>query len=52
MHMKTMLQKTDGVELNFADRTELCFLISVGSQPLSAWLSASKLLPCLPLPNP
>ena len=37
---------------NFADRKELWVVIPVASQRFPAWVPASKLLPCVPLPNP
>ena len=37
---------------NFADRKELWVVIPVASQPFPASVSASKLLPCVQLPNP
>ena len=37
---------------NFAHRKELRVVIPVASQRFPASVSASKLLPCVPLPNP
>ena len=37
---------------NFADQKELWVIIPVASQRFPAWVPASKLLPCVPLPNP
>ena len=37
---------------NFADRKELWVVIPVASQRFPASVSPSKLLPCVPLPNP
>ena len=37
---------------NFAHRKELWVVIPVASQRFPAWVPASKLLPCVPLPNP
>jgi hypothetical protein len=55
MKMKTMLQEKNSEDVEvviFADRKDLWVVIRVASQRFSAWVPASKLLPCVPLSNP